>query len=96
MLFIASCVDKPQSLETRLANRPAHLAYLEGLGAKVRIGGAMLADDLKTPIGSVLIFETESKAEVERLLAEDPCARAELFESVTVSPWRQAVGQPLA
>ena len=96
MLFIASCVDKPQSLETRLANRPAHLAYLEGLGAKVRIGGAMLADDLKTPIGSVLIFETESKAEVERFLADDPYARAGLFESVTVSPWRQAVGQPLA
>jgi uncharacterized protein len=96
MLFIASCVDRPQSLETRLTNRPAHLAYLEGLGAKVRIGGAMLADDLKTPIGSVLIFETESKAEVERLLAEDPYARAGLFESVTVSPWRQAVGQPVA
>ena len=96
MLFIASCVDKPQNLETRLANRPAHLAYLEGLGAKVRIGGAMLADDLKTPIGSVLIFETESKAEVEEILADDPYARAGLFESVTVSPWRQAVGQPIA
>jgi len=96
MLFIASCVDKPQNLETRLANRPARLAYLEGLGAKVRIGGAMLADDLKTPIGSVLIFETESKAEVEEILADDPYARAGLFESVTVSPWRQAVGQPIA
>ena len=64
----------------------------------MRVGsssGAMLADDLKTPIGSVLIFATESKAEVERLLAEDPYARVGLFESVTVRPWRQAVGQPL-
>ena len=96
MLFIATCVDKPQSLDTRLANRPAHLAYLEGLGSKVKIGGAMLADDLKTPVGSMLIFEGESETAIRMILAEDPYARAGLFESVTVKPWRQAVGQTLA
>ncbi len=96
MLFIATCVDKPQSLDTRLANRPAHLAYLEGLGSKVKIGGAILADDLKTPVGSVLIFEGDSETAIRAILAEDPYARAGLFESVTVKPWRQAVGQTLA
>ena len=96
MLFIATCVDKPQSLDTRLANRPAHLAYLEGLGSKVKIGGAILADDLKTPVGSMLIFEGESETDIRAILAEDPYARAGLFESVTVKPWRQAVGQTLA
>ncbi len=96
MFFIATCVDKPQSLDTRLANRPAHLAYLEGLGSKVKIGGAILADDLKTPVGSVLIFEGDSETAIRAILAEDPYARAGLFESVTVKPWRQAVGQTLA
>jgi uncharacterized protein YciI len=96
MLFIATCVDKPQSLEKRLANRPAHLAYLNGLGAKVKIGGATLADDLKTPLGSVLIFEGESEADVKAILAQDPYTLAGLFESVAVKPWRQAVGQTLA
>ncbi len=96
MLFIATCVDKPQSLDTRLANRPAHLAYLEGLGSKVKIGGAILADDLKTPVGSVLIFEGDSETAIRAILAEDPYARADLFENVTVKPWRQAVGQTLA
>ncbi len=96
MLFIATCVDKPQSLDTRLANRPAHLAYLEGLGSKVKIGGAILADDLKTPVGSMLIFEGESEEDIRAILAEDPYARAGLFESVTVKPWRQAVGQTLS
>ncbi len=95
MLFIATCIDKPQSLETRLANRPAHLAFLEGLGAKVRIGGAILADDQKTPVGSVLIFEGESETDIRAILADDPYARAGLFDSVTVRPWRQAVGRPL-
>ena len=96
MLFLATCVDKPMSPQTRLANRPAHLAYLEGLGDKVKVGGAILADDLKTPVGSVLIFAGENEADVRAILAEDPYARAGLFDSLTVKPWRQAVGQKLA
>ena len=95
MLFIATCVDKPQSLDKRLANRPAHLAYLDGLGSRVKIGGAILADDLKTPVGSMLIFEGDSERDIRTILAEDPYARAGLFESVTIKPWRQAAGQTL-
>jgi uncharacterized protein YciI len=96
MLFIATCADKPHSVEKRLENRPAHLAWLTSLGARVKIGGATLADDLKTPIGSMLIFEGESEADIRVILADDPYARAGLFESVTIRPWRQAVGQTLA
>lgn len=96
MLFVATCVDKPDSAETRLANRPAHLAYLNGLGAKVRVGGAILADDLKTPVGSLLIFEGESEADIREFLAKDPYALAGLFQGVTVKPLRQAVGVLLA
>ena len=95
MLYIAICVDKPESVEKRLANRPAHLAYLQSLGAKVKAGGATMADDLKTPTGTMLIFEGESAAEIEAILATDPYALAGLFESVVVKPWRQAVGQML-
>ncbi len=96
MLFIATCVDKPQSVDKRMENRPAHLAYLTGLGARVKIGGALLASDHKTPIGSVIIFEGESEDEILGILAEDPYALAGLFESVSVKPWRPAVGQTLA
>ena len=96
MLFIATCVDKPKSLDKRLANRPAHLDFLKGLGAKVKAGGAILADDLKTPVGSMLIFEGDSEADIRTVLAGDPYTLAGLFESVSVKPWRQAVGTMLA
>ena len=96
MLFIATCVDKPHSVEKRLENRPAHLAFLAALGETVKVGGAMLADDLKTPVGSMLIFEGESEADIRAILAKDPYALAGLFDSVTIKPWRQAVGQILA
>ena len=34
MLFVATCIDKPDSVDKRMENRPAHLAYLNGLGAR--------------------------------------------------------------
>jgi uncharacterized protein len=92
MLFVATCTDKPDHLPVRLENRPAHLAYLEGLGAKVRSGGALLTPDQKSPIGSLLVLEAETEAEVREWLAADPYAKAGLFASVDVKPWRQGAG----
>jgi uncharacterized protein YciI len=45
MLFVATCADNPESMAKRLENRPAHLAYLASLGARVKIGGALLTPD---------------------------------------------------
>jgi uncharacterized protein YciI len=95
MLFVATCTDKPDSNQVRMDNRPAHLAYLNGLGAKVKAGGALLSADRKTVLGSLLIFDCEDQAEVEAMLAQDPYAVAGLFETIDVKPWRQAVGVPL-
>jgi uncharacterized protein len=96
MLFIATCVDKPDSLAKRMENRPAHLAYLATLGARVRVAGALLDSAAQTPIGSLLIFETVDEAEVRALLAADPYAEAGLFASVDLKPWRQALGVTIA
>ncbi|HEY1943431.1 MAG TPA: YciI family protein [Roseiarcus sp.] len=96
MLFVATCTDKPDNMALRMETRTAHLAYLGSLGARVRIGGALLTPDQKSVVGSLLIFEAADEAEVAALLAEDPYAKAQLFSSVDVKPWRQAVGLPLA
>jgi hypothetical protein len=96
MLFVATCADKPDSLTLRMENRPTHLAFLQGLGARVRAAGALLAPDAKTPVGSLLIVEGESVDEISGLLANDPFALAGLFASVDVKPWRQALGVPLS
>ncbi len=96
MLFVATCTDKPNSLPLRMDTRSAHLAYLNGLGASVKAGGALLTDDETSILGSMLIFEAASAADVLTLLSKDPYAVAGLFETVDVKPWRQAVGAPLA
>ena len=96
MLFVATCIDKPDSLATRMARRPAHLVYLSSLGAKVRAAGALLDAAGQNPIGSLLIFETLDEAEVRAILAADPYAEAGLFASVDLKPWRQALGVTIA
>jgi hypothetical protein len=96
MIYIATCIDKPDSLVKRMARRPAHLVYLASLGAKVRAAGALLDSTGQTPIGSLLVFETLDEAETRAMLAADPYAEAGLFASVEVTPWRQALGVSLA
>ncbi|MGO4871637.1 MAG: YciI family protein [Roseiarcus sp.] len=96
MLFVATCTDKPDSVARRLENRPAHLAYLASLGMRVKLGGALLTSDQKSVVGSMIVFEAADEAEVAKLLADDPYAKAQLFASVDVKPWRQAVGVSLA
>jgi uncharacterized protein YciI len=95
MLFVAICTDKPGLLQTRLDNRPAHLAFIEEHRTMFRVAGPFLGPDDK-PNGSLLILECASESDARALLSKDPYARAGLFASVDLRPWRQAVGQPVA
>jgi hypothetical protein len=88
MPYILECLDKPGSLELRLANRPAHLDYVERHVQHVVVAGPIMAADETTPIGSLLILNLPDRASVEAFAAEDPYAKAGLFGSVTIRPWR--------
>ena len=90
-LFTVSCRDRPDSFDLRAATRDRHLAYLAGHGAAVRLGGPWL-DAQGRSVGSLLIVEAEDVAAVQALADGDPYARAGLFASVTVEPWRLVVG----
>ena len=89
MLFVLTCLDKPNSATLRAETRPAHLDFIRARIEQVPMAGPILAEDEKTPIGSMLIVELASRAEVDRFLAADPYSRAGLFQSVTVRPFRK-------
>jgi uncharacterized protein YciI len=72
--------------------RPDHLAYLESLGPKLRVGGALLSEDAKEPRGSVIIVEAGGLDEAKAIAAADPYAKAGVFADVEIHPFRQAVG----
>lgn len=87
MLFAVQCYDRPGGLADRLDNRQAHLSYLEKNTDTIKLAGPFL-NDQGEPIGSLLIIEAQSSEEVRELLAQDPYARAKLFETVSIAPWR--------
>ena len=91
MLFFIHCIDKPGSGEIRSANRAAHLEYLENLGERIFCAGPTLSDDGSAMTGSLLVIEFEDRAAAERFCAGDPYAKAGLFESVTIRPWRRVL-----
>lgn len=87
MLFTIYCTDKPASLELRIATRSAHLAYLETYQSRIMHAGPLLDVDNR-PCGSLLIIDVADRAEAEGFAATDPFARAGLFESTVIRPYR--------
>jgi len=89
MLFALICTDRPGSLDLRLATRPNHLAFLETYMDKVVHAGALL-DIEGRAAGSLLIIDVNDRAEAEGFAASDPYAKAGLFESTVIRPFRAA------
>lgn len=88
MIFSIHCVDKTDAVGVRAATRPAHVEYLTSLGKTLILGGPFLDDDGTTPTGSFLLVEAADKAAAEALAAGDPYAKAGLFASTTIKPFR--------
>lgn len=80
--------DKPGHAARRAELRPAHLDYLARHTAKLLAAGPLLEEAGGTPSGSLIILDTEDRAEVEAFLAADPYTGGGLFESINVIPWR--------
>ena len=93
MHFIFTAHDKEGGLETRKANRDAHIAFLKDNTETILVAGPLLSDD-GAMVGSMLICEAETKAELEAILATDPYAKAGLFEATTIQPWKWVIGAP--
>ncbi len=94
MLYAVSALDKADHLAVRMENRPAHLDFLNANTDRIRIAGPYLSGDDGDPIGSFLIVEADSEPAVEALLAQDPYAKAGLFDTVEIRPWKWVVGAP--
>lgn len=89
MLIALIARDKPGALATRLDNRNAHLAYIEETGVVSQAGP--LLDEAEQMIGSLVILDVTDMATARRWAEQDPYARAGLFESVEMIPWKKVI-----
>ena len=93
MLYALICTDKPGHLQVRMDTRPAHLAWLEGLGDNLKAAGPFLGDDGK-PVGSLVIIKADDVAGAQATAAADPYAKAGLFSAVEIKPWNWVIKNP--
>ncbi|MBT8765118.1 YciI family protein [Pseudomonas boanensis] len=96
MLYAIIASDVANSLENRLASRPAHLARLEQLKAEGRLvlAGPHPAVDSNDPgsagfTGSLIVAEFESLAAAQAWADADPYRAAGVYADVLVKPFKQ-------
>jgi uncharacterized protein YciI len=82
--------DKPNAVALRNEVRPEHLEYMTARLDKL-LGAFAQVDDANTTVhGGVIVYDSDDRSEVEAFVANDPFAKAGLFESVTISRCRKA------
>ncbi len=96
MWYAILAEDRPESLDARLAARPAHLARLEALrdAGRLLVAGPHPAIDTEDPgpagfSGSLVIAEFDSLEEARAWADADPYVGAGVYERVTVKPFRK-------
>jgi len=90
--------DVADSLEKRLAARPAHLARLEQLKAEGRLmlAGPFPAIDSNDPgpagfTGSLVVAEFETLDDAQVWADADPYIEAGVYDSVLVKPYKKVL-----
>jgi hypothetical protein len=96
MWYSITGTDVPDSLEKRLAARPAHLARLQALQDEGRLllAGPFPAVDAVDPgpagfTGSLIVAEFSSLQEAQLWAEADPYVAAGVYASVSVQPFRK-------
>jgi uncharacterized protein YciI len=89
MLIALIARDKPGALQTRLDNREAHIAYLKETGVVSQAGPLM--DEAGGMIGSLIVLDVPDMTAARDWADRDPYARAGLFDSVELIPWKKVI-----
>lgn len=96
MLYAIMAQDTENSLEKRMAARPAHVERLQALQdeGRVLIAGPLPAIDSEDPgpagfSGSVIIAEFESLEDARNWAAADPYVAAGVYQTVDVKPFKK-------
>lgn len=91
MLFVIIGHDSDRARELRPIHRAEHLAGLKKL---LDAGKLVIAGPFTDKSGSLVIVDTGSREEADRIAAADPYVREGIFASYEVRPYLQVYPEP--
>jgi uncharacterized protein YciI len=94
MLWIISCIDKPNSLATRLELLPAHRKYLDTVNHQIFFSGPQEKNDGSEMVGSFFIVNAPDRAGAEAFIHGETLYQAGVFESVYIRRIRKGRFHP--
>ena len=89
MLYCLICIDRENSIETRMLNREAHLNYVEETNV-VKFAGPFLSEE-DTMIGSLIVIDVDSKEAAETWSKNDPYKKADLFQKTEIFKFKHLI-----
>jgi len=98
MYYVINGTDTPDSLEKRLAARPAHLERLHKLqdSGRLLLAGPCPSIDNDDPgpagfSGSIIVAEFDSLEEATAWANTDPYVEAGVYQEVSVKPFKKVL-----
>jgi uncharacterized protein YciI len=95
MQFAVLATDRPGHVDLRERTRPQHRLYLRNPGThevRVLLAGPTMDADGNHMNGTLMVVEAKSVEAVSGFVADDPYAKAGLFERIEIRPWKCGLG----
>jgi uncharacterized protein len=93
VLWCIYAIDDPAAAERRVSARAAHSAHLKEAPLPVVLKGPLVADDGKTPAGSLIVVEAATRGDVEDFVKSDPFCAAAIWKEVRVTAFVRSESQ---
>src|SRR5487761_1082030 len=98
MLFVVHTLDREHILPIRAKHYRAHRIHLdraEDYAVDVVTAGTLLADDGKTPVGSIFVIDATDRAAVDAFTRSDPYHVNGVWERVQIHRYNKKRGTPI-
>ena len=95
MLFSVHALDNPDSAAARARVHTEHVAHLKtaaDYGVTLVVGGPLVTDDGKGSVGSLMVFEANDRAAVEKFNNADPFAKNGVWAKVEIQRFEKRTG----
>lgn len=95
-LFVMIGWDGPDGAKRRDRHREQHVSHIHALDREGRIAfaGPIRNDSNDQSVGAVIVLEAKSLEEARATVDRDPYVSGDVFESVTLSPFKQVIPEP--